>query len=199
MGQVASELCPIFVNNTEFLVERSNIIRIPYDTSEWTSPASIYTTTFSGYDWTKPFPGVAIAGHTAHLYVRHDIPIPETIVQNSIMSISSLSFSIPTSMTSSFLTYKTDPSWYIYRHIFLSTKQNARETVVEGRNCSFLGEPCRVDLIKSLTQDWGRADNSTMCSSLAFDPIPASCWDSFGYTRQDVIGNRGSSFQCKPI
>ena len=188
MGQNSStHLSLVYADNIEFFPNVSNIILIP-DTS-FGDTTSKYSTSTTGYDWTKPFPGVAITGHEVHLYMTQDVPIPETIVQNSTTTISSLTFSVPESMSKPYFAFEPmDPSWYICRHIFISTKEQARRAVGEGKGCGFLGDSCHADLIESLTKDWGLADDSAMCSALGFDPIPESCWDSFGHARQDVIG-----------
>ena len=191
MGETPNHLTPIFVNNTELFPDSKNIIQIPYSSFSNLTATAINTTSVAGYDWTKPFPGRAIDGHEAHLYVTPDVPLPDEIVQNSTTTLSALTFSIPSSMTNSStdLPLKMDPSWYICRHIFISTKERARTFAVEGKGCDFLETSCRLVLVNSLTKRWGSKDGTTMCSSLALDPIPASCSDTFGLSRQDVLGN----------
>src|ERR1700753_2749497 len=76
---------PIYVNNIEFLVDSSNVVNISFPALQTAlkKPNSTNETSFAGYDWTKPFPSSKIDGHGAHLRVAYDVPIPETVVQNS--------------------------------------------------------------------------------------------------------------------
>ncbi|POR35822.1 Uncharacterized protein TPAR_03985 [Tolypocladium paradoxum] len=192
MGQKPSHLSPVYVDNVEFFVNASNIIYIPFAnvSTAFNTPASVNKTSVPGFGWTKPFPGSSVKdGHEVHLTVAHDVPVPEHIVQNSTTALSSLTFSIPGSMSGKDGPLPMDPSWYICRHIFISTKPQARQAVERGDNCGFLSDKCHADLRSSLTKNWGEADDLVMCSSLAFDPIPESCRDSYGHARQDVMGS----------
>ncbi|GAM42378.1 hypothetical protein TCE0_044f16297 [Talaromyces pinophilus] len=113
--------------------------------------------------------------------------LPESIVENATTVLSSLTFGIPDSMSSGGQPLPMDPSWYICRHVFISTKPEAKLAVDGGSKCGFLSETCQADLKASLTQDWGNAADGTMCSALGFDAIPPSCQNSFGFARQDVM------------
>ncbi|UNI22489.1 hypothetical protein JDV02_008375 [Purpureocillium takamizusanense] len=188
MGETAGHLSPVYLDNIDNFLNASNVIQIPY--SDFGKAATINTASIDGYDWTKPFPGSAVEGHEAHLYVTRDVPVPDDLSKNSTTTVSALTFSIPASMTNSSarLPVDMDPSWYICRHLFVSTNEQARKSVAEGNNCDFLDDTCRLDLINSLTRRWGKEDGPVMCSARAADSIPASCYDSFGHSRQDVIG-----------
>ncbi|KND86424.1 hypothetical protein TOPH_08950 [Tolypocladium ophioglossoides CBS 100239] len=116
------------------------------------------------------------------------MPMNETIVQNATTVLSSLTFGIPDGMIMSCgRPLPMDPSWYLCRHIFISTNPEAKKVVDGGNGCSFLSQDCLADLVLGLTKDWGTVDNATMCSRLIYDPIPPSCVGSFGYSRQDVL------------
>ncbi|KAE8162608.1 hypothetical protein BDV40DRAFT_264728 [Aspergillus tamarii] len=115
------------------------------------------------------------------------MPLSESIVQNATTVLSSLTFGIPDSMSSSGQPLAMDPSWYICRHVFISTKPEVKLAVEGSSKCDFLSQACQADLTTSLTQDWGKAADGTMCSALGFDPIPRSCQESFGFARQDVM------------
>jgi hypothetical protein len=78
-----------------------------------------------------------------------------------------------------------DPSWYICRHVFITTKPEAKKSADGGHDCGFLQQACLDDLGAVLSNGWGKTDNNTMCAQLAFDPLPKSCGTSFGYARQD--------------
>ncbi len=81
-----------------------------------------------------------------------------------------------------------DPSWFVCRHVFISTKPEVKQAVDGGAGCSFLSSACQDDLKTGLTKGWGQQDDAFLCGALPLDSIPHSCVDSFGYARQDVMG-----------
>jgi hypothetical protein len=180
---------PIFIDYGEFFMNGSNILSVPYQnvTAAFTTPVAINSTTVNGFDWTQPYPGSSKDGHTVYLKVAQEMALPESIVENATTVLSSLTFGIPDSMISGSQPLAMDASWYICRHVFISTKPEVKLAVDGGSNCGFLSNTCQADLKASLTRDWGNAADGTMCSALGFDPIPPSCQDSFGFARQDVM------------
>ena len=80
-----------------------------------------------------------------------------------------------------------DPSWYICLHVFISTRREVKLPVDGGSKCDFLPQACHTDLKTSLTQNWGKVSNHTMCSELGYGIIPPSCQDSFGSAHQEVM------------
>jgi hypothetical protein len=180
---------PVYIDYGEFFINSSNILSVPYGnvTAAFKTPVAINSTATGGFDWTQPYPGSRIDGHTAYLEIAQEMPLSASIVENATTVLSSLTFDIPDTMSSDGQPLAMDPSWYICRHVFISTKSEAKLAVDGGNKCNFLSDTCNTDLKTSLTQDWGKAANGTMCSALGFDPIPSSCQDSFGFARQDVM------------
>ncbi|EAU29608.1 predicted protein [Aspergillus terreus NIH2624] len=181
---------PIYIDYGEFFMNSSNILAVPYGdvTAAFKAPVAVHSTAIDGFDWTQPYPGSHRDGHTAYLEVAQEMPLSASIVQNATTVLSSLTFGIPDSMSSGGQPVAMDPSWYICRHVFISTKPEAKQAVDGGSSkCDFLSQACQADLKTSLTQDWGKAADGTMCAALGFDPIPASCQGSFGFARQDVM------------
>jgi hypothetical protein len=180
---------PVYIDYGEFFMNSSNILAVPYEnvTAAFKTPVAINSTAIDGFDWTQPYPGSPRDGHTACLEIAQEMPLDASIVENATTVLSSLTFGIPESMSSGGLPLPMDPSWYICRHVFISTKSEAKTAVDGGSKCDFLSQECQADLKTSLTQDWGKAADGTMCSALGFDAIPPSCQDSFGFARQDVM------------
>ncbi|KAJ6784675.1 hypothetical protein PWT90_00418 [Aphanocladium album] len=179
-----------YLDNAEFFRNSSNLLSAPWgDVSKsFASPVSLNAAPIIGYDWTKPYPGQTLGGHRVYLSVGSEMPLSEQIVQNSTTVLSSLTFGTPGSLMSNGKPATMDPSWYVCRHIFISTKPEVKKTVDGGDGrCVFLPDACSKDLRTSLTQSWGTADDTSMCSAFVFDNIPESCFDAFGKARQDVI------------
>ncbi|KAE8418056.1 hypothetical protein BDV36DRAFT_295461 [Aspergillus pseudocaelatus] len=180
---------PVYIEYNEFFINSSNILAVPYDdvTAAFRTPVTNYYTAIGGFDWTQPYPGSRRDGHMTYLEIAQEMPLSASIVENATTVLSSLTFGIPDSMSSGGQPLAMDPSWYICRHVFISTRPEAKLAVDGGKKCDFLSQACQADLKTSLTQDWGKAADGTMCSALGFDPIPPSCQDSFGFARQDVM------------
>ncbi|KAE8556894.1 hypothetical protein EYB25_001600 [Talaromyces marneffei] len=180
---------PIFLDYGEFFMNSSNILSVPYQnvTAAFESPVAFNFTAVDGFDWTQPYPGSSRNDHSVYLEIAQEMALSESIVENATTVLSSLTFGLPDGMSSRGQPLAMDPSWYICRHVFISTKPEAKLAVDGGSKCDFLSETCQADLKASLTQDWGNAADGTMCSALGFDPIPPSCQDSFGFARQDVM------------
>lgn len=186
----ASVSSPVFADNGEFFMDTGNIVGVSYQNASkaFSTPVAANSVLFPGFDWTQPFPGASKDGHAVYLTIAHDMPMNETVVQNSSTVLSSLTFGIPNGMMSGGQPLPMNPSWYLCRHIFISTKPEVKTAVDGGKGCSFLSQDCLADLKLGLTKNWGTADDMAMCSQLIHDPIPPSCVGSFGYSRQDVLG-----------
>ncbi|KAH8878781.1 hypothetical protein GQ53DRAFT_673477, partial [Thozetella sp. PMI_491] len=48
-----------------------------------------------------------------------------------------------------------DPSWFVCRHVFISTKPEVKQAVDRGAGCSFLSSACQDYLKAGLTKGWG--------------------------------------------
>ena len=188
MGAAISS--PYYLTDGQFFMNGSNIV-----TGDWTNlstafvnPVATHATPITGYDWTKPFPGSALSGHTVNLTIAHEMHISADVVEDSTTVLSSLTFGTPASiMADSSQPKAMDQSWYVCRHVFISTDPAVKQKVDGGAGTSLLPAACQTDLKTSLTQDWGTLDATYMCGALGFDSIPASCVDSFGFSRQDVM------------
>ncbi|KAE8365721.1 hypothetical protein BDV27DRAFT_156603 [Aspergillus caelatus] len=180
---------PVYIDYNEFFINSSNILAVPYEdvTAAFRTPVANYSTAIDGFDWTQPYPGSRRDGHMTYLEIAQEMPLSASIVENATTVLSSLTFGIPDSMSSGGQPLAMDPSWYICRHVFISTRPEAKLAVDGGSKCDFLSQACQADLKTSLTQDWGKAAEGTMCSALGFDPIPPSCQETFGFARQDVM------------
>ncbi|KAB8266985.1 hypothetical protein BDV30DRAFT_244753 [Aspergillus minisclerotigenes] len=180
---------PVYIDYNEFFINSSNILTVPYEdvTAAFKTPVATHSTAIEGFDWTQPYPGSRRDGHMVYFEISQEMPLSASIVENATTVLSSLTFGIPDSMSSGGQPLAMDPSWCICRHVFISTKPEAKLAVDGDRNCDFLSHTCQADLKASLTQYWGKASEYTMCSALGFDAIPPSCQDSFGFARQDVM------------
>ncbi|UKZ50510.1 hypothetical protein TrVGV298_004773 [Trichoderma virens] len=179
---------PAFLDNGEFFMDQGNVIQMnwPNVSDAFSTPVAIASASFPGWDWTRPWPGGDIVnGHSVHLTVAPEVLTDPTVVVDATTVLSSLTFGIPDSMISGGKALPMDPSWYICRHVFITTKPEAKKSADEGDGCGFLEQACLDDLASILSNDWGKTDNNTMCAQLAFDPLPESCGSSFGYARQD--------------
>ncbi|KAL6807245.1 carbohydrate-binding module family 66 protein [Trichoderma sp. SZMC 28013] len=189
MGSQVSS--PVFLDNGEFFMDTNNIVNVswPNVSDAFSKPVAMSSSSFPGYDWTQPYPGGGlIDGHSVQLTVAPEVLMNETVVENSTTVLSSLTFSLPDSMVSSGKILPMDPSWYICRHIFISTDAATKASADQAEpGCHTLPQTCLDDLSSTLTNDWGKADNNSMCAQLIYDPIPESCVSSFGFSRQDVL------------
>lgn len=186
---------PIYVDYFDFFPNASNIVAVPYgDVSKsFATPVSSKSAAIAGFDWTQPFPGTKKDGHGVYLNVGKEMPLSEKIVEDGATVLTSLTFGAPDSLMSGGHPKAMHKSWSLCRHVFVSTTPAVKKTVDGGDNqCSFLSADCAKDLKASLTDNWGTADQDSMCSAFIFDMIPESCFDSFGKSRQDVMG----MFRC---
>jgi len=183
---------PYYLIDGQFFMNGSNIV-----TSDWInifnafwSAVATKSTPITGYDWTKAFPGTSLSRHSVNLTLSQEMHISEDIVEDATTVLSSLSFGTSAGIMVDQAQPKTmDQSWFVCRHVFISTKPEVKQAVDGGAACSFLPSTCQTDLKTSLTQDWGQLDATYMCGALVFDPIPSSCVDSFGFAHQDVMSS----------
>jgi hypothetical protein len=148
---------PYYLTDGQFFMNGSNIV-----TGDWSSipnaflnPVATNSTSITGYDWTKAFPGTALSGHSVNLNISQEMHISEDIVENATTVLSSLTFGTPASIMDQDLPKAMDQSWFVCRHVFISTKPEVKQMVDGGAACSFLPSTCQTDLKTSLTQDWG--------------------------------------------
>lgn len=182
----------LYEDNVGYVANASNIMSmsLPLLQTRLEAPNATDVANVSGFDWTQPYPGSAIQGHMAHLRVAYDVATPEDVAVNSTSTVTSLTYSIPDSMMDSGADVSMDSSWYVCRHIYISSNSNITASATDplDHTCGFLGDQCLADLQGNLTVNWGTYTSGYMCSSLTFTPIPASCWDTFGFTRATVNG-----------
>lgn len=167
----------------------SNIVDFNYAniTHGFQSSVSSNVTTYTGHDWTKPYPGAPVDGFTVRLNVSSEVYANASAVGGDLSTVlSSLTFGTPSSLMSGATPRPMDPSWSVCRHIFVSTNPGVKAAVDGGSGCAFLPSACLADLKQSLTSSWGAESDTSMCSQLSFDIIPQSCLGSFGLARQAV-------------
>jgi hypothetical protein len=185
----AQEYSYIYLDNTEYIANASNVVQ-----ASWTDLAVAFQTpnetnsaAYSGFDWTKPFPGTALDGFGAHLRIVDDIPFPNTTVYDQHTEVAAITYSIPNSlMGSDGVPLAMDSSWYICQHYFVSTLPDPTQPI--DNSCGFLPKQCQADLKADLTASWGKLDPTIPCSGLAFDTISETCQESLGVVHADVLG-----------
>ncbi|KAL7956984.1 hypothetical protein V8C34DRAFT_315285 [Trichoderma compactum] len=159
----ATNSTPVYSENTEFFMNVVNLSWLIVSVASVKLLTS-HVISFPGYDWTEPYPGSIIdEGHTLGLMISDDF------------SVKSNGKALP-----------MHPSWYICRHIFIST--NAAMKKSGDRNtCDGLPSDCKNDLAAALTNDWGYKNADSMCSQRIADPIPQIRVGTFGFSRQGVL------------
>ncbi|RKU40478.1 hypothetical protein DL546_001018 [Coniochaeta pulveracea] len=190
MAVQAQDISYIYFDNIQYLANASNIVEIswPVLKAAFASPNKTDTARFEGRDWTKPYPGTALAGFSASLRIADDLPFPsEVTTENVLTNVAALTFGVPESLMSHSLPKAMDPSWYICQHFFVSTLPDPTKAV--DHNCSFLPEVCQADLVKRLVDTWGSLYNDTgaMCGANALNAIPLSCREAVGVLTADVL------------
>lgn len=202
----------LYLDNVPYLAATNNIVPMSLDalTAAFAQPNVSDTATFSGYDWTQPFPGTPTSGFAAHLHVAYDVPFPNTLVkQNASSAVSALTFSNPAGLmmqhrddddddddaNGDATTKPMDASWYVCQHIWVSSSSSVADTTTTNKmdhhTCGFLGEECLADLRSNLTERWGHFDPNVPCSGQIFDLVPASCQSVWGLGRADIQGKQG--------
>ncbi|KAK4061345.1 hypothetical protein Trihar35433_9672 [Trichoderma harzianum] len=186
----ATNFAPVYLDNTEFFMNSSNIVNLswPKVSEAFVKPLTSHVISFPGYDWTEPYPGKSIIdeGHTMGLMISDDFYMDETAANKSTTVLTGLTFNIPKSMKSNGKPLPMHPSWYICRHIFISTNAAVKKSG-DKNTCDALPSDCKNDLAAALTNDWGYKNEDFMCSQRIADPIPQSCVGTFGFSRQDIL------------
>ena len=180
----------IALDNVEWLAASSNIIEMswPVIQAAFQHPNRTDNASFSGRDWSKPYPGSKLDGFGVHLRIANDVPIPDGPAgKNLTTAVSAITYNIPPIlMGANGLPNPMDPSWYICQHYFISTRPDPTQPV--DHTCGSLPSQCLSDLKKALTADWAADDSGIPCSGYAFDLIPESCAQNLGAIRQDLLG-----------
>ncbi|KAK1972909.1 hypothetical protein LY78DRAFT_675806 [Colletotrichum sublineola] len=191
------ELSYIYYDNQEFLANASNVLKIswPEVKGALEHPDHEDTATYTGFDWTQPFPGSSIDGFKIHLRIANDVPWPETAAHNQSTEVSALTFGIPDAMMNAAkgLPKPMDASWYVCQHYFVSSLPDP--TAPMDHDCGFLSTQCRADLDSSLTDRWFQEDPDVACSAFSLDAVPVSCQGSLGLIRADVLAWGSDSFE----
>ncbi|KAK4184081.1 hypothetical protein QBC35DRAFT_506676 [Podospora australis] len=195
-GDSVKNTSVIYLDNIHWLADYNNLVKMSWPAIEaaFAQPNFTDSASFSGRDWTKPYPGTPINGFGSHLSIAFDVPMPDQDeFGNETTTVSAITYNIPPSlMNANGLPKPMDPSWFICQHYWISAVPDPLEPVDHA--CGFLSEECRADIAKGLTQDWA-LDDAWACSAYAFDAIPESCEGSLGLIRQDVLGWDGSYFE----
>lgn len=184
----------IYLDNAEYLVESSNLIKMSWSALEaaFASPNRSDIATFTGLDWTKPYPGTPVSGFTAHLRIADEVRFPPAVTEeNVVTNVAALNFGIPPSMRkANGLPKSIHSSWYICQHYYISTLPDPTSDI--AHDCSFLPSQCQKDLKASLTKNWGafESEQGGMCGTWAFDFITESCQGTLGRLTSDVLGKR---------
>ncbi|KAL7906959.1 hypothetical protein GGI35DRAFT_457354 [Trichoderma velutinum] len=187
----ANNLTPVYLDNTEFFMNSSNVVNLswPKVSEAFAKPLTFHVNPFAGYDWTEPYPGKSLIddGHTMGLMISDDFFLEDTADNNkSTTVLTGLTFNIPKSMKSNGKALPMHPSWYICRHIFISTNPAIKKSG-DKATCDALPSECKDELAAALTEDWGYKNEDSMCSQRIGDPIPQSCVGTFGFSRQDIL------------
>ncbi|KAJ3948653.1 hypothetical protein N0V92_013122 [Colletotrichum tropicale] len=196
-GDNGEPMSAVYLDNNEWLADYSNVIAMSWADikTAFEKPDHSEISPFTGFDWTKPFPGSKIDGFKAHLRIANDVPIPDSPqAHNQTTVVSAVSFGIPDSMMGTDgLPKPMDPSWYICQRYYVSTVPDP--TAVVDHGCGFLSENCLSDLRTSLTANWMDADPEIPCAGWALDPVPETCEGELGQIRQDVLGKLQTTYQ----
>ncbi|KAL6824505.1 hypothetical protein J3E69DRAFT_366971 [Trichoderma sp. SZMC 28015] len=185
----ATNFTPVYLDNTEFFMNSSNVVNLswPKVSEAFVKPLTSHVISFPGYDWTEPYPGSIIdSGHTMGLMISYDFVMDEITWNKSTTVLTGLTFNIPKSMKSNGKALPMHSSWYICRHIFISTNAAIKKSGDEN-TCDELSLDCKNDLAAALTNNWGYKNGNSMCSQRIADPIPQSCVGTFGFSRQDIL------------
>jgi hypothetical protein len=187
----AEDTSYIYFDNTRYLANASNVVSMSWPAlkAAFASPNKTDTANYAGFDWTKPYPGSALSGFSAHLRIADDVPFPSTVsTENVLTNVAALTFGIPRSLQSNGVPKAMDASWLICQHFFVTTVPDPTKGV--AHDCSFLPKTCQTDLVNSLVDTWGSlyAETGAMCGANALDTIAPSCWDALGVITADVLG-----------
>ncbi|PKK42489.1 hypothetical protein CI102_13623 [Trichoderma harzianum] len=197
----ATNFAPVYLDNTEFFMNSSNIVNLswPKVSEAFVKPLTSHIISFPGYDWTEPYPGKSFVeeGHTMGLMISDDFFMNETAGNKLTTVLTGLTFNIPKGMKSNGKALPMHPSWYICRHIFISTNAAMKKSG-DKNTCDALPSDCKNDLAAALTNDWGYKNEDFMCSQRIADSIPQSCVGTFGFSRQDILTINSTTLAGRP-
>ncbi|KAK1445739.1 hypothetical protein CMEL01_09982 [Colletotrichum melonis] len=188
----ADDVSYIYLENVAYLANSSNVVEMSWSVlkSAFLSPSRSDVATYSGFDWTKPYPGVPLPGFSAHLRIADDLSFPSSVTTEKVKTnVAAISYGVPSPlMNSDGFPKSMDPSWYICQHYYVSNIPDPTTDV--KHDCSFLPTECQTDLKLGLVKTWGsfEGDTGTMCGANALDLITPSCRDALGLVRADVLG-----------
>ncbi|KAJ4398158.1 hypothetical protein N0V85_006355 [Neurospora sp. IMI 360204] len=176
LAEESTDTSYIYFDNTQYLAASSNVVPMSWSTLQaaFASPNRSDIASWTGLDWTKPYPGSPLSGFTTHLRIADE--------ENGL----------PKSMHS---------SWYICQHYYISTLPDPTSDI--AHDCSFLPSQCQKDLKASLTKNWGKfkddPNSNTMCSGWALDYITESCQGTLGRLQQDVLAGGRACLSSTPV
>ncbi|KAF6834629.1 hypothetical protein CMUS01_06101 [Colletotrichum musicola] len=181
----------IWLDNTVYFANESTIVKMswPVLKDAFASPSRSDIASYSGFDWTQPYPGAPLDGFSAHLRIANELPFPSSVIAENVRTnVAAISYGIPPSlMGGDGFPKSMDPSWYICQHYFISTVPDPTADV--KNDCSFLPTECQQDLKDRLVKSWGSFEDETgaMCGANALELITPSCRDTLGLVRADVL------------
>ncbi|EGO57222.1 hypothetical protein NEUTE1DRAFT_121728 [Neurospora tetrasperma FGSC 2508] len=198
LAETTPDTSYIYFDNTQYLAASSNVVPMSWSTLEaaFASPNRSDIASFTGLDWTKPYPGSPLPGFTAHLRIADEVRFPPAVTDENVSTnVAALNFGIPSSIRKeNGLPRSMHSSWYVCQHYYISTLPDPTSDI--AHDCSFLPSQCQKDLIASLTQNWGafksNPDSNTMCSGWALDTITESCQSTLGRVKADILGFEAS-------
>ncbi|KAJ4399153.1 hypothetical protein N0V85_006103 [Neurospora sp. IMI 360204] len=101
LAEATTDTSYIYFDNTEYLVESSNVVQMSWSALEaaFASPNRSDIASFTGLDWTKPYPGSPLSGFTAHLRIADEVRFPPAVTEENVRTnVAALNFGIPPSM-----------------------------------------------------------------------------------------------------
>ncbi|KAK2060412.1 hypothetical protein LY76DRAFT_509962 [Colletotrichum caudatum] len=187
----AQETSYIYFDNSPYLSNPSNVVEFSWPSlkAALTSPNRSDVASYTGFDWTLPYPGTPLSGFSTHLRIADDLNFPDSVTTENVRTnVASISYGVPPPlMNSDGFPKGMDSSWYICQHYFVSTVPDPTKEV--DHDCSFLPKQCQQDLKSSLVKKWGTfiSETGAMCGANALELITPSCRDALGLVRADVL------------
>lgn len=183
----------IYFDNIPYLANASNVIPMSWSTLEaaFADPIREDIATYTGLDWTKPYPGSPLPGFTTHVRIADHVRFPPAVTEeNAVIDVAALSYGIPPSMRKADgLPKSMHPSWYICQHYYVSDLPDPTSDI--AHDCSSLPSQCQHDLKAGMITNWGAFQDETggiMCGDWALETITPSCQDTLGFVTADVAG-----------
>ncbi|GKT61943.1 hypothetical protein ColTof3_09282 [Colletotrichum tofieldiae] len=191
-AETAQDTSYIYLDNTPYVASVSNVVEFSWPTlrDAFKSQNRSDVASYSGFDWTKPYPGTPLSGFSAHLRIADELAFPSSVTTEDVKTnVASISYGAPPSlMDSDGFPAKMHSSWYICQHYYVSTVPDPTQEV--EHDCSFLPTQCQQDLKSSFVKKWGSFESETgsMCGGNALELITPSCRDALGLVTADVLG-----------